>query len=110
MTFSTAINVIASGLLAAAISGFWILLYREDSAVRRWPAVGSIALRLPLIAVAAGSLYNCLSSKEADWSEAVLNTGLAGIFVWGFQFHNKLIKNGHGSNSKRYESRGLGGH
>lgn len=110
MTTATAINVMACGILASAITGFWILLYREESIVRRWPMIGSLALRIPLIAVAAGALHSCLTSKEADWSEAATNCGLAGIFCWGVIFHKELIKSRNGSYTKHHQGGRFGGH
>ena len=94
----TIINVIASGVLTAGVSAFLVMLYRSEGAVRRWPMVGSLLLRLSLVATASGALLNCLTMSTPPASEIIVNCGLAGIFSWAVVFHAKLIK--HGSASK----------
>jgi hypothetical protein len=88
----TVVNVIASGVLAAGVSAFMIMLYRSDGVVRRWPLTGSLLLRLSLVATASGSLLNCLTMSTPPISEIIVNCGLAGVFSWGVYFHYKLIK------------------
>lgn len=94
----TIINVIASGVLAAGVSAFMVMLYRTGGLVEKFPMTGSLALRLSLAGTAAGSLGNCLSLSTPNDSEILTNCGLAGIFVWACIFHAKLIK--HGPTSK----------
>jgi hypothetical protein len=95
----TVVNVIASGILTAGVSAFMILLYRSDGVVRRWPLTGSIILRASLTATAAGALFNCLTMSTPQFSEIMMNCGLAGIFSWAVYFHTKLIKKDiHGPN------------
>lgn len=100
MSFWTILNLVANGILTAGISGFYILIYRDDGVVRRWPMVGSWVLRISLVATAAASLGNCLILSNPDSkTEVVLNMGLAGIFAWAVMFHMELLKN-HGSTRK----------
>lgn len=99
MRLETIINVIASGVLAAGVSAFMVMLYRTGGLVEKFPMTGSIALRISLAGTAAGSLANCLTLSTPNDSEILMNCGLAGIFVWACIFHAKLIK--HGPTSKR---------
>jgi hypothetical protein len=97
----TVVKVIASGVLAAGVSAFMIMLYRSDGVVRRWPLTGSFLLRISLVATASGSLLNCLTMSTPAISEIIVNCGLAGIFSWGVYFHYKLIKRDvYGPNSQ----------
>lgn len=99
MRLETIINVIASGVLAAGVSVFMVMLYRTGGLVEKFPMTGSLALRISLAGTAAGSLGNCLTLSTPNDSEILTNCGLAGIFVWACIFHAKLIK--HGPTSKR---------
>ena len=101
MKIETIANVIASGVLAAGVSAFMVLLYRSGGLVEKFPMTGSILLRISLAGTAAGSLANCLTLSTPNGSEILTNCSLAGIFAWAVWFHAKLIKN-HGSNSKHH--------
>lgn len=99
MTFWPILNLVANGVLTAGISGFYILLYRNDSVVRRWPMTGSWLLKISLVTTAVSSLGNCISmSNPESKTEVIMNVGLAGIFAWAVMFHVELLK--HGPNRK----------
>jgi hypothetical protein len=100
----TVINMIASGVLAAGVSCFMILLYRTEGVTQRWPIVGNAFLRLSLTATAAGALFNCLTASTPPPSEILLNCGLAGLFVWAVIFHSKLIKKDLHGPADKYHS------
>lgn len=98
MRLATIVNVIASGVLAAGVSAFMVLLYRTGGIVEKFHVGGSLVLRICLAGTAAGALGNCLTLSTPPESEIIMNCGLAGIFVWASIFHAKLIK--HGPTSK----------
>lgn len=101
MTVTAIINLVSNAILTASISGFYILLYRDEGVVRRWPMIGSWLLKLSLVTTAAGSLANCVVMSDPDSvSEIVLNVGLAGIFSWAVMFHMELLRNKYGSTPK----------
>lgn len=99
MRLATIVNVIASGVLAAGVSAFMVLLYRTGGIVERFHVGGSLVLRICLAGTAAGALGNCLTLSTPPDTEILMNCGLAGIFVWASIFHAKLIK--HGPPSQR---------
>lgn len=106
MSADTAVNLVCNSVLAASISVFSIMLYRHGGAVRKWPMVGSLALRVGLASVAAGSLANCLTLSTPPRSEIVLNVGLSILFSWAVLFHHRIIANTNGTATKPSKGRG----
>jgi len=100
MSVETVTNLFANAVLTAAVSGFGILLFRSDSVVKKWPAVGHFALKASLVAVSAGSLGNCLTLSTPPFTEILLNVGLAGLFSWAVWFHIRLLNLKNGPTSK----------
>lgn len=94
----TVINLLCNGMLTAAMVGFYILLFRSDSVVHKWPLIGHWLLKCGLVLSGSGALFNCLTLSTPPISEVVLNAGQASLFGWAVYFHNNLLK--HGSSNK----------
>ena len=94
----TAINLVCNGVLTASMAGFYIILFRSESVVHRWPLVGHWLLKCGLVLSGSGALFNCLILSTPPISEVVLNAGQASLFAWAVYFHQNLLK--HGPNRK----------
>jgi len=92
MSLDTFLNLIANIVLTASVAIFIVIIYRSDSAVRKWPLVGSYLLRLSLVAIAVGGLGNCLTLSTPPHTEVILNAGTATLFAWAAWFHHNLLK------------------
>lgn len=95
----TAINLVCNGVLTASMAGFYIILFRSDSVVHRWPLVGHWLLKCGLVLSGSGALFNCLILSTPPISEVVLNAGQASLFSWAVYFHQNLLKS-NGPNRK----------
>lgn len=73
---------------------FYILLFRSESVVHKWPLIGHWTLKLGLVMSGCGALLNCLTLSTPPISEVVLNAGQASLFLWAVFFHQNLLKNG----------------
>jgi hypothetical protein len=90
----TAINLLCNSILTASMVCFYILLFRSDSVVHRWPLIGHWMLKLGLVLSGSGALFNCLTLSTPPISEVVLNAGQASLFTWAVYFHQNLLRNG----------------
>jgi len=48
-------------------------------------------LKLGLVGIITGSVFNALAWKQVGWSGALLNVGLALVFNWAYLYHKKLF-------------------
>lgn len=86
-------NVVANIILSYSLIMFYLYLFMDDSKiVHKWKFVGHWTLKLGLISMIIGTIFNILTFKKPALSQLVLNIGLAITFVWVFLFHKELFK------------------
>lgn len=88
------LNLIANTILCASMTLFYIYLYADpkgESVMNKWSATQSLSLKLGLIGIMAGSLFNVLTFANSAWTEVLLNTGLAATFFWAYKFHKTMF-------------------
>ena len=89
---SLTINIVANMIMLISVVMFYLYLYGDNSkVVHRWNFVGHWSLKLGLIGIAVGNMYNVLSLCNPPTSELVLNVGLAIVFLWAYMFHKKMF-------------------
>lgn len=94
MSIWTYVNLVSSTMIAISVTGFMLLLQHEESPVQKMNFFMRSWIRLSLIAVAAGGLFNVISLSTPHWSEILLNFGLGLLFSWAFYWHRlKWIDN-----------------
>ena len=98
MSAITSINLLCNGVLTASMVCFYVLLFRSESVVHKWPLIGHWSLKFGLVLSGSGALLNCLTLSTPPVSEVLLNAGQASLFSWAVYFHSNLIK--HGPNRK----------
>jgi hypothetical protein len=85
-------NGISCLWLAYCATLFYIVLYGNDNkVVYHWPTVQHWTLKLGLVGIITGSVFNALAWKQVGWSGALLNVGLALVFNWAYLYHKKLF-------------------
>ena len=87
MNTYTIVNIIASLLITVSVTGFILMVYRPGSPVDEMPLPLKAWIKLSLVSVAAGSLFNVLTMSTPVWSEVLLNVGVGGLFSWAFFWH-----------------------
>ena len=95
MSIWTYVNLVSSTMIAISVTGFMFLVQHEESPVQKMSFFMRSWIRLSLIAVAAGGLFNVISLSTPHWSEILLNFGIGLLFSWAFYWHRlKWIDNG----------------
>lgn len=90
------LNLIANTILCASMTLFYIYLYsdpRGESVMNKWSAAQSLSLKLGLIGIMGGSLFNILTFPNPALAEFLLNAGLAATFFWAYKFHKTMFNN-----------------
>lgn len=86
------LNFIANIVLCIGGAGFYLAIFtRESSVVHKWPVLRHWALRLGLVSFFSGTLLNILNFYTPDFSQIILNIGLALVFGWAVLFHYKYF-------------------
>jgi hypothetical protein len=87
MSIWTYVNLVASVLIAISVTGFMFLIQHEDSPVMKMNFFMRSWIRLSLVAMAAGGLFNVVTLSTPHWSEILLNAGIGLLFTWAFYWH-----------------------
>lgn len=83
------VNSLASLLITVSVTGFMLMIMRPNSPVDCLPFYLKWWIRLSLIMVASGALFNVLMVSVPMWSETVLNIGIGSLFTWAFFWHRQ---------------------
>ena len=88
------LNLASNAVLTAVMAAFLVFLFgRENSFVYKMPAYKTFALKAGLALCTVGAALNVLLLSTPQWSEVVLNLGLATLFSWATWFHyDKFVK------------------
>lgn len=90
--YSTMINAFCNIIICFSISAFIVFVFgRKNSMMNSLPKWESTMVRIGLITICCGSLFNLLTLSTPPLSELILNIGLAIIFLWGAVFHFKYF-------------------
>jgi len=82
------INEIASLILFITSTLFYIFLFGKDNKyIDRLPIWENYTVRVGLIFIAAGGLYNTLVMSYPPNIEIIINVGYACVFLWAAVFH-----------------------
>lgn len=96
------INFIANLIITLSVTVFYIYIYGDDSkVVHRWKFTQHFSLKIGLIGIIAGSLFNALTMPKLYFTETLLNVGLALVFTWSAIFHRKLFLNERPKNNRK---------
>lgn len=88
------LNLIANVILCGSMTMFYIYLYSDrdgKSVMNKWTVTQHWSLRIGLVGIMTGSLFNILTFAEAEWPGVLLNSGLALTFFWAYKFHKYLF-------------------
>lgn len=89
----TLINLASNILLSYSLIMFYLYLFGDnDKIVHRWRFVGHWTLRLGIIIMIIGTLFNILTFDAPSLSQLSLNIGLSMTFFWAYLFHKKLFE------------------
>jgi len=83
------LNIVASLLITISVTGFMLMVMRPNSPVDCMPLYLKWWIRISLIVVATGALFNVLVASIPMWSEILLNVGVASLFTWAFFWHRQ---------------------
>lgn len=87
-TFKLLANFSSNIILFIAFVAFIIFVFgRTNSKIHKLPWYKVIALRIGLAFVTCASLLNALTMSNPDWTEVLLNVGLAILMTWAAVFH-----------------------
>lgn len=94
------INCLANLVTFVTMTIFYIYLYGDDSkVVYKWKFVGHWTLKVGIVVMTSGKFLSVLHCQPVAWYEAVMNIGLAMIFIWTATFHKKMFKNARPKNA-----------
>lgn len=85
------LNAIANILIAISISAFMIFVFGKSNTMNKVSTFERLTIKIGLAFVSAGSLFNFLTLSNPQYSEVLLNIGLAIVFTWGAFFHFKYF-------------------
>lgn len=87
------INLLANLILSYSLIMFYLYLYGDnDKIVHRWSFIGHWTLKLGIITMITGTIFNMLTFNKPSLSQLCLNVGLAITFVWVYLFHKELFE------------------
>lgn len=87
------INALANILLSYSLIMFYIYLFGDnDKIVHKWTFLGHWTLKLGLIIMIIGTIFNLLTFNCPSFSQLLLNVGLSITFVWVYLFHKQLFE------------------
>ena len=96
------INFFANLIITLSVTIFYIYIYGDESkVVHRWKFTQHYSLKLGLIGIIAGSLFNALTMPSLIITETLLNVGLALVFAWSAVFHRKIFLNERHKNTRK---------
>lgn len=82
------VNFSSNIILFIAFTSFVIFVFgRTNSKIHKLPWYKVIALRIGLAFVTCASLLNAFTLSNPEWSEVLLNLGLAILMTWAAVFH-----------------------
>lgn len=87
MEAKTILNAVANSVVCVSVTAFMALLRRSNSPIEQMGVWMRLWIRISLGLVASGALISVLSLSSPNWSEVVINCGLAGIFAWAVFWH-----------------------
>lgn len=87
MSIWTYVNLVSSAMIAISVTGFMFLIQHEDSPVTKMNFFMRSWIRLSLVAISAGGLFNVVTLSTPHWSEILLNAGIGLLFTWAFYWH-----------------------
>lgn len=88
MNIWTIVNVVASSLITFSGAGF-LLIIQQSKHIQKMHYLMSGWIRISLIAVASGGLFNILTLSTPHWSEILLNVGIGLLFTWAVAWHKE---------------------
>lgn len=88
MELMNLINEIASLVLFLNATAFYVFLFgKENAHIDKLPKLEYFLLKIGLILIAAGGLYNTLIMSYPPTIEIIMNIGYAAVFTWAAIFH-----------------------
>jgi uncharacterized membrane protein YccC len=90
--FKMPLNFIANMVLSFSFTGFVIFLFgRQNSKVYKLPWYKTISVKIGLATCTCAALVNTFTFSNPEWSEVLLNVGLAILFTWAAWFHYRTF-------------------
>jgi len=87
------INIVSNIILSYSLIMFYLYLFGDnDKIVHRWKFIGHWTLKLGLITMIIGTLFNILTFDNPSISQLFLNVGLSMTFFWAYLFHKQLFE------------------
>ena len=84
------VNELANISICFSIILFLIFVFgRLNSKMNQIPIIEGTIIKLGLILICCGSLYNFLSCKPTNIFQTIMNVGIGLVFSWGAYFHFK---------------------
>lgn len=89
----TLINLVSNIILSYSLIMFYLYLFGDnDKIVHKWTFVGHWTLKIGIIIMIIGTLFNILTFDSPSLSQLFLNIGLSMTFVWVYLFHKQLFE------------------
>jgi hypothetical protein len=90
--FKMPLNFFANMLLSFSFAAFIIFLFgRQNSKIYKLPWYKTISVKIGLATCTCAALVNTFTFSNPEWSEVLLNVGLAILFCWAAWFHYKTF-------------------
>jgi len=81
---------------------FYLYLYGDnEKIVHNWSFIRHWTLKLGIIVMILGALYDMLKQEAPPIPDLISNIGLTLVFAWAFLFHRKLFNNKLNGNSEK---------
>lgn len=88
------VNLVANITTLVCLVLFYIYLFGDHTkSVARWTFIRHWSLRGGMLFMIGGTFFNTLTLSTPDWSEIMLNFGLALLMIWVVLFHRNLFRN-----------------
>ena len=92
MELMNLLNVIACGTIGINATLFYIFVFgRENRRIKHLNFIELLFLRIGLIIIAIGGIYECLIVDYPPNYQIIFNIGLAFVFMWAAIFHYKTF-------------------
>lgn len=76
---------------------FYIILYGDGTkVVYKWPLLQHWLLKVGLVGIITGAVFNAVSWNHVGWSGAILNGGVACVFQWAYVYHRRMFLEARG--------------
>ena len=87
------VNAFCNCVIALSVTAFIVFVYGRSGTMAKLPKWEQTTIKVGLITIACGSLFNFLTMSVPPITEVILNIGLSIIFAWACIFHyNYFIK------------------